>query len=272
MKWFWKLILVLTAGLICGCGADDIVHLPEETTEELDQAAIDESAAENESAVAAGIEFEPPFPSNRDFFSPPGIEVAVASPETSSSDPDEPRHQRVRVIGFSQVADSETQALIEIGGRLETAGTGDSVGDVIVVRVDPPTVILQQQNERWTVSLFSQPRDRSLVADRGRGAAGFDRESASWMTETSETRSRLEFSESTQSDRDQNERSGSAAVGFSSLPPVPGGEEPNDSADFLMPDDLELPDPPQLPDFELEPDQPLPGIDSIPDLPTAGLP
>lgn len=270
MRWHWFVIVVVITSLIPGCGTGDTVHLPDPADEELEHPAIGDLTVSEGSTESEGHEFEPPFPANENFFTPPEIEAAPVTPDSPSAD--HAQHAHVRVIGFSQVGDSEPQALVAFGDRLETVGTGDSIDDVVVVAVDAPNVIFQQRNERWTVALFKQRHasvDR-LTAARALDSTNLERESSLAgtgfsRTQSRRTDSRVPFENDSVSGTGRNR---SLSVTGTGLPPVPEEVAAGDAvSDFLLPDDLDLPDLPLVPEMEISPDEPLPGIDSIPQLP-----
>jgi hypothetical protein len=157
MRWYWIFIVALMSTLVTGCGsgdtASDVTELDEdETSSQL----VDGPAADVELSVVSEVEkFTPPFPMNSSFFSQPEVEKAVVTPNSFNVADGE--HANVRVIGFTQIGDGETQALISIRGSLRSVRTGDSIDGVSVVAIDAPRLTLQQRNERWTVALFNQP-------------------------------------------------------------------------------------------------------------------
>lgn len=270
MKWHWVVIVVLITSLIPGCSTGETIHLPDPVDKESDHPIIGDVTVSEGEAESEGHQFEPPFPANDNFFTPPGIEAAPVVADSSSAE--HLPHAQIRVIGFSQVGENEPQALVALGDRLETVGTGDSIGDVIIVAVDAPNVIFQQRNERWTVALFKQRRN------------GIDRLTVTRPPDSPRTKQQSTFAgtgfagiQSTRADRRVQFGNGSArgaelnqsqAVTGAGLPPMPEEDASGDSfSDLLLPDDLELPDLPLLPEAEISPDDPLPGIDSIPQLP-----
>lgn len=270
MKWHWVVIVVLITSLIPGCDTGETVHLPDPVDEGSDHPALGDVTVNEGEAESGDDDFQPPFPANDNFFTPPGIEAAPVVADSSSAE--HPPHAQVRVIGFSQVGESEPQALVALGDRLKTVGTGDSIDDVIIVAVDAPNVIFQQRNERWTVALFKQQRhsvDR-LTVTRPRDSTRMDRHSTFAGTGFGRTQlgradSRVPFGNDSARGTELNR---SQAVTGAGLPPVPEEDASGDSfSELLLPDDLELPDLPLLPETEISPDDPLPGIDSIPQLP-----
>ena len=242
--------------LIPGCGSDDADVLSESVAEESELPPGDGPTADVTLPDASVTEsFTPPFPENVSFFSPPGIEAAAVAPSESLQGGDQ--HATVRVIGFSQIGDDEPQALLEIGGSLESVRTGDSINGITVVTVDAPNVTLQQRNDRWTVALFKQPlvRDRSPITARRSPVP--DRQ-----TQTSA--GTLAVSGNSYDSRSRKTQlTGAANVG---LPPDPKAS-PLSDLPVALPGDLDLPELPMVSDLDLPAEEALPGIDALPQLP-----
>jgi hypothetical protein len=276
MRWYWIFIVALMSTLVTGCGsgdtASDVTELDEdETSSQL----VDGPAADVELSVVSEVEkFTPPFPMNSSFFSQPEVEKAVVTPNSFNVADGE--HANVRVIGFTQIGDGETQALISIRGSLRSVRTGDSIDGVSVVAIDAPRLTLQQRNERWTVALFNQPlvnqyaSASSTAGSRG-PASGRSPLAGSSATERSNvagdafegTRSFLQgvYRGSSGATPDQASRS--------NLPPTPVSLPTDAFATAIeLPEGLDLPDLPELPTIENMEDQRLPGIDDIPSLPS----
>ena len=169
MKWHLIFIVALMAALIPGCGGGDSdIDVVSDDVEESETPLIDGPAADVESPDASeDDEFHPPFPTNRSFFSPPEVQQTVALPNSVVAD--EFQHADVRVIGFSQIGDSEPQALVSIGGRLESVRAGDSFGGVTVVALETPNVTLNRRTSdgRFRSSNNLSSINGSLVLSRG---------------------------------------------------------------------------------------------------------
>lgn len=274
MKWHLIIVVALVAALIPGCGGghSDVVF---DDLEESESPLIDGPAADVESPdVAEADGFQPPFPANTSFFRPPKVEKTVALPHSVITD--ELQHADVRVIGFSQIGDSEPQALVSIRGHLESVRAGDSFSGVTVVALETPNVTLQQRNERWTISLFKQPvvnqrvagstASRSVVRQSSRSAPVrrvFDAGAGSSVGDFAETRS---------SSRTGGSSTDTLRNGYSSnnLPPAPSSlPEESFAPAAELPEELDLPEPPEFPPSDVSVDQLPPGIDELPGLPAS---
>jgi len=273
MKWHLIIIVALMAALIPGCGGggSDVVS---DDLDESESPLIDGPAADVESPDVSDDEgFQPPFPANTSFFRPPEVEKTVALPHSVVAD--ELQHADVRVIGFSQIGDNEPQALVSIRGQLESVRAGDSFGGVTVVALETPNVTLQQENERWTISLFKQPvvnqrvagstSSRSVVRQSSRSTSVrrvFDARAASSVGDSAATRS---------SGRTGGSSTDPLWNGYSSnnLPPAPSSlPEESFTPAAELPEGLDLPEPPELPPNDVSVDQLPPGIDKLPGLPS----
>ena len=246
MKLHWVLICTLTIIALSGCGSGEI-HLPSENA-----AAESGSGSPVSDSPAASVEspeipesevFQPPFPTNGSFFSPPRLEKASAP---SNVLPGDGQQVKVRVIGFSQLGDNEPQALLEIDGSLAAVHSGDSVGGVRVIAVDSPNVTLQHRNDRWTVALFDQPLVHDQVSPLTQRQSAVGR------------RARPASSELSRNEQvDGNLPPAPTSLPADNLPPT-----------VSLPSDLDLPVPPELPELETPAGQSLPGLDAIPQLPS----
>lgn len=275
MNWHLIVILALMAALVSGCGGGDAgIHLVSEDLEESQLPLIDGPTADVEFSDGTEADgFEPPFPTNRSFFSPPEVEQTVVLPHSVIAD--DVKHADVRVIGFSQIGDSEPQALVSIRGQLESVRAGDSFSGVTVVALKTPNVTLQQKNERWTISLFKQPfvnqrvtgstSSRSVDRQSSRGAAvGQVFEAGAGRAGGDYSRSRSPGGNGARSS--DTSRNGSWN---NNLPPVPTSlPEESFAVSAELPEELDLPEPPELPVSDLSADQLPPGIDEIPALPS----
>ena len=271
MKWHLIFIVALMAALIPGCGGGDSdIDVVSDDVEESETPLIDGPAADVESPDASeDDEFHPPFPTNRSFFSPPEVQQTVALPNSVVAD--EFQHADVRVIGFSQIGDSEPQALVSIGGHLESVRAGDSFGGVTVVALETPNVTLQQENERWTISLFKQPVVNQRVAGSIAGRSS-DRDAAvRRVLEAGVGNTAGDFSATRSSVGTGGSSSDTLRNDYSSnnLPPAPSSlPEESFAPTAELPEELDLPEPPELPANEESADRLPPGIDELPGLPS----
>lgn len=261
--------------LIPGCGGGDSdVNVAIGDLKESDSPLIDGPAADVESQdVSDDDEFRPPFPANRSFFRPREVEKMVALPHSVVAD--EFQHADVRVIGFSQIGDKEPQALVSIGGHLESVRAGDSFGGVMVVALETPNVTLQQENERWTISLFKQAVVNQRVA----------RSTPSRLSGRTSVREaavrRVSVAGVGSSSRDSSAMRSSVGFGRNSsdtmrdsysnnnLPPAPSSlPEESFAPTAELPEELDLPEPPELPANDESANQLPPGIDGLPGPPS----
>ena len=101
--------------------------------------------------------FQPPFPDHKDLFLPPKHKPA-AGETPYAVDPD------VTLMGFVNV--SGLRALLAIDGVVAPLQAGESRGDVRVLSVEPPRVMLERGQRRWTETLFDNPEDINEPAER----------------------------------------------------------------------------------------------------------
>lgn len=275
MKWHLIIIVALMAALIPGCGGGGSdVDVVSDDFEESESPLIDGPAADVESPDESDDEgFQPPFPANRSFFRPPRVEKIVALPHSSVAD--ELQHADVRVIGFSQIGDGTPQALVSIGGHLESVRAGDSFSGVTVVALETPNVTLQQENERWTISLFKQPVVNQRVAGstlgRSVGRTSVRGTSARRVSEAGVGKFSGGFSATRTSVGSGRSSSDSVRNSYLSnnLPPAPSSlPEESFAPTAELPEELDLPEPPELPANDGSADQLPPGIDELPGLPS----
>tara|TARA_R110002072_G_scaffold155657_2_gene306102 strand:- start:165537 stop:166439 length:903 start_codon:yes stop_codon:yes gene_type:complete len=273
MKWHWILIAALMTALVPGCGngSSGVDVVSEDDEEEPETLLVDDSSADVDSLLLSESGgFRPPFPSNTSFFSPPEVEKAVALPDSASVA--EIHHAHVRVIGFSQIKDRDPRALLSIGGHLQSVKEGDSVNGVTIVALDAPNVTLQQRTERWTVALFKQPIVNQQLSGLPQKRA-VDRQSP----RSSVARRSLEqgfgsltdeLAELTSPRGGSRSRSLTGSA-INDLPPVPASLPEESLATIAeLPDEFDLPKPPELPVGELSLEPHLPGIDELPTLPS----
>ena len=275
MKWHLMFIVALMAALVPGCGGGDSdIDVVSDDVEGSESPLIDVPAADVESPDASEDDkFRPPFPANKSFFSPPEVEKTVALPHSVVVD--QLQHADVRVIGFSQIGDSEPQALVSIDGHLESVQAGDSFGGVTVVALETPNVTLQQHNERWTISLFKQP-----VVNRNVAGSAPNRWSGRSSSRGAADRRVSQAGAGNSANDFPVTRSvvGTGGVGsdtmrnsYSSntLPPEPSSlPEEFFAPTAELPEDLDLPEPPELPTNDRSVEQFPPGIDELPGLPS----
>lgn len=275
MKWHLIFIVALMAALIPGCGGGDSdIDVVSDEVEESETPLIDGPAGDVESPDASeDDEFHPPFPTNRSFFSPPEVQQTVALPNSVVAD--ELQHADVRVIGFSQIGDSEPQALVSIGGHLESVRAGDSFSGVTVVALETPNVTLQQENERWTISLFKQPvvnqRGAGSTADRSAGRSSYRDAAVRRVSEAGVGNAAGDFSAARSAVGTGGSSSNSLRNDYSSnnLPPAPSSlPEESFAPAAELPEQLDLPEPPELPANEESADRLPPGIDELPGMPS----
>lgn len=275
MKWHLIFIVALMAALIPGCGGGDSdIDVVSDDVEESESPLIDGPAADVESPDASEDDkFRPPFPANKTFFSPPEVQQTVALPHSVVAD--ELQHADVRVIGFSQIGDSEPQALVSIGGHLESVRAGDSFSGVTVVALETPNVTLQQANERWTISLFKQPvvnqRVAGSTAGRSVGRSSNQDAAVRRVSKAGGGNAAVEFSARRRSVGIGGSSNGTLRNDYagSNLPPAPSSlPEESFAPTAELPEELDLPEPPELPTNEESLDLLPPGIDELPGLPS----
>lgn len=272
MKLHWVLICAVTIVTVCGCGSVGSELTSGDAAGEFDSRSpvsdVPAAIVENSKLPDAEV-FQPPFPANESFFSQPRLEDTSTRSDVLRSDD---QQVTVRVIGFSQLGDSEPHALLEIDGTLASVHAGDSIKEIRVVTVDSPNVTFQHRNDRWTVALFGQPlvRDRLSQSRQGRSTVG-DRSGAA--TSAVFPRQSAAPSERTIAAKNQFDPGHANSFGNQqldgSLPPTPkalptGSLPPTVS----LPSDLALPASPVLPEPATSSIQSLPGIDELPQLPT----
>jgi hypothetical protein len=273
MKWHWILIVALVTTLVPGCGNEssgvDVVS--DDVEEELDAPLVGDSSVDADSPLPAEADgFRPPFPSNTLFFSPPEVEKAVVLP--GSVVVDELHHANVRVIGFSQIGDNAPRALLSVGGHLQSVKAGDSVGGVTVVALDAPDVTLQQRTERWTVTLFKQPVvNQDVSSSPQKRSVGRQSSRSPAVRRSSDSDFGISSDELVELTDLRGVGRGRSLTGSttSNLPPVPASLPEELLAPIAeLPDEFELPEPPELPVGELSVEPRLPGIDEVPRLPS----
>ena len=273
MKWHWILIVALMTTLVPGCenGSSGVDVVSEDVEEEPEALLVGDPSADADSPLLSEADgFRPPFPSNTLFFSPPEVEKAVALP--GSVVVDELHHANVRVIGFSQIGDSDPRALLSVGGHLQSVKAGDSVSGVTFVALDAPNVTLQQRTERWTVALFKQPIvNQQFSSSPQKGSVGRQSPRSPAVRRSSDSdfgSSSGELAELTDPRGASRGRSltGSAT---NNLPPVPASLPEEWLAPIAqLPEELDLPELPELPVGELSVEPHLPGIDEVTRLPS----
>ncbi len=170
ITWFLAVLALLA---LAGCSAAN-AHQAEQAVAEAkkDEAAV----ASDESAEATPIpkEFEPPFPKNEDFFTPPQVDVSHFSATTKNAD----GTPQVRVLGFVKVEGGSDRAIVQIGPLTDIVEPGNVVQGVEVISLQEPSITLQFNGARWNSSMFDQPVTTELASNsrtNARGNRSFDR-------------------------------------------------------------------------------------------------
>jgi hypothetical protein len=156
-------ILLLTA--LCGCDAAELPpeaaatpaaapaklqpQLLDETppSEEKSAPKPEKQAAEPEHpAVAASqpSEFEPPYPNRENLF---------LAPKRSSTHAQTPGsvEQTVELLGFANV--EKPKVILSINGEVFPISVGEQESGIEVISIQPPSVVLQRDRERWQATL-----------------------------------------------------------------------------------------------------------------------
>jgi len=117
-------------------------------------------------------EFIPPFLENVDLFAPPKdpvpaapppeaapapapVPTAVAAPVPAEKKPRPP----LRLVGFVNV--STPKALLSLDGTLSAVTAGETIRDVEIVAIEPPSVTLKFADEEYSVNLLERSEELS---------------------------------------------------------------------------------------------------------------
>ncbi len=119
-------------------------------------------------------EFVAPFPENVNFFSPPSASSAAAEvlPPVSTDEllADAPTRQiddlALRILGFVQVEGERPKVLLKLDGVLAMAAAGDIVGEVEILDVNEPQIVVQFAEQQTVVALGNQSASTDQLAMR----------------------------------------------------------------------------------------------------------
>ncbi len=95
------------------------------------------------------IAFEYPFPGREEIFLPPEKKPRDVETQLRSD-------EGVELMGFADVGGA--RVILKIDGIVTPLRVGESRGDVRVLAIDPPKVVLQRAQRRWTESLVDTPQ------------------------------------------------------------------------------------------------------------------
>ncbi len=109
-------------------------------------------------------EFEPPFPGNQNFFTPPQVDIASTSGLAKNAD----GSPEVRLLGFVKIEGGSDRAIVQIGPLTDIIEPGSVVQGVEVISLQEPSITLQFNGARWNVNMFDAPKSAEPAA-HGRG-------------------------------------------------------------------------------------------------------
>lgn len=179
-----KLGLVLLLGSV-GCNQSDpetTLTPPEQHSESVVSVPVPDApaaAVRLENADDEIEEFVAPFPENVNFFSPPATGTATAEvlpPVASNEFPTEaPAKQNndlnLQILGFVQVEGERPKALLRLNGSLATAAAGDVIGEVEIIDVQEPHIVVQRDDQQTVVALGDQSTSTKQLAMRSQPAS-----------------------------------------------------------------------------------------------------
>lgn len=205
MVWRYLTLAMLVVLSTAGCNdsaSKPVVSQPvivmaddEPAVETVAVAAVDVAPASDQPVAAIRTKktdseadsFVPAFPDNVNFFSPPEPDAVETQPVpevvvTASEDGESPAAVEsidLRVIGFVQVAGEPPKAMLHLDGKLEVAGAGDAIGNLEVVAVNEPSVVIRRDEQELSFALSDvavaagnrvTERERTGGTSRRRGA------------------------------------------------------------------------------------------------------
>ena len=143
---------------------------------------------------------------------------------------------------------------------------------VTVVALDAPNVTLQQRTERWTVALFKQPIvNQQFSSSPQKGSVGRQSPRSPAVRRSSDSYFGSSSGELAELTYPRGASRGLSLTGSATnnLPPVPASLPEEWLAPIAqLPEELDLPELPELPVGELSVEPHLPGIDEVQRLPS----
>ena len=106
------------------------------------------ASAEKKSAEADPSSFQPPYPQRENPFERPDFNKMTPAKRAS-----EASGRKIALRGFIDVGG--LKAVLEVDGQSAILSAGQSRGDLHVVEISPPNVVLQRGRIRWSETLFS---------------------------------------------------------------------------------------------------------------------
>jgi len=131
-------------------------------------APAEPTAPASSAAEEGEPKFQPPFGERTNLFSPPSQtqhDSAIANDDTST--PLSIPVSDVELKGFARVTDLCAILLIE--ETIAPLRAGQEKGGIRVVEINPPQVVLERSEQRWTLSLSNQFDSKSRASGRRSG-------------------------------------------------------------------------------------------------------
>lgn len=164
------LLAIAALLLFAGCSSA-VAHQAEapKTQPTVAKAEVNNEEDVVDNAAPIPVEFQPPFPKNEDFFTPPQVDVVNVSSGAKNAD----GTPQVKLLGFVKVEGGADRAFVQIGPLTDIVEAGQVVQGIEVISLQEPTITLQLNGARWNVSMFDQPASTELAANhRGPASRG----------------------------------------------------------------------------------------------------
>lgn len=158
--WLFAAIALLC---LAGCSAASAEQATTESPTAVSKASTEtESEADDAEAKPIPAEYAPPFPDNKDFFTPPLVDVQSSSNAMKNAD----GTPQVKLLGFVKIEGGADRAFVQIGPLTDIVEAGQILQGIEVISLQDPTMTLQLNGARWNVSMFDQPATTALASNQ----------------------------------------------------------------------------------------------------------